>query len=370
MRRIFHIALVDLKIMFKDKIFFFWTLAFPLFFILIFGNLYQNDQTTVSSELTIVNQDKGKWGKTLIEYIKNPDMALSILEEAPSDYKRMLIIPADFSDKVESRIPQKLTFKKKEAASMEAASRVEMRIYQAIAKVITEMILLSGDKSLPHAGYKDIVGIKAEFPPQTIIKTPSGFDHVIPGTMVQFIMMMVLIYGGIMVMMDRNRGILERIMFSSVTYSQLWGGKFLGRFMIGILQALILIITGKLFFNLNLGNNVLALIVVVSFCFVIASLSILIGSIINKEDLIIGLSILIANIFAALGGCWWPIEVVPQSIKTIAMLTPAYWAMDAFHKIIFFGKGFSDIILNLVVFVAYSLLFTILSIKYFKIKHK
>jgi len=359
MSRVFHIALVDLKIMLKDKIFFFWTLAFPLFFILIFGNLYKNDQATVSSELAIVNKDKGKWSNTLLEYIKHNDITLKIHKVEPADFKQMLIIPADFSEKVETRTPQKLIFKKNEAASMKAASRVEMRIYQAIAKVITKMILLSGDKSPPHADYKDIVGIKAEFPPQTIMKTPSGFDHVIPGTMVQFIMMMVLIYGGIMVMMDRNRGILERIMFSSVTYSQLWGGKFLGRFMIGILQALILIITGKLFFNLNLGNNVLALIVVISFCFAIASLSILIGSIINKEDLIIGLSILIANIFAALGGCWWPIEVVPQSIKTIAMLTPSYWAMDAFHKIIFFGKGFSDIILNLLVFGVYSLIFTL-----------
>jgi len=368
MRRIFHIALVDLKIMFKDKIFFFFTLGFPLFFILIFGNLYKSDRPQVVSDLTIVNQDRGEWGTNLIEYIKNPDMGLNILKEIPSDYKRLLIIPNDFSERIKSRIPQKMIFKKNESANMEAASRVEMRIYQGIAKIITEMILISGDPSPPDTAYKNIVEIKAEYPPKSATVAISGFDHVIPGIMVQFILMMVLIYGGVMVMMDRNRGILERIMFSSVTYFQLWGGKLLGRFFLGILQALILIITGKLFFNLNLGNNLLALLVVLSFSFAVATLSILIGSILNKEDLIIGISILMANIFAALGGCWWPIEVVPQGIRTIAMISPAYWAMDAFHKIIFFGKGFPDILLNLVVFSAYSILFGFLSIKYFKIK--
>ncbi|MCK7462075.1 MAG: hypothetical protein MZU84_08450 [Sphingobacterium sp.] len=36
-----------------------------------------------------------------------------------------------------------------------------------------------------------------------------------------------------------------------------------------------------------------------------------IGSLCTKEDLIIGLAVLLANIFAGLGGCWWPIEIVP-----------------------------------------------------------
>ncbi|MCP5052571.1 MAG: ABC transporter permease, partial [bacterium] len=232
-----------------------------------------------------------------------------------------------------------------------AAAQVETKIIQAIAKTICELILNPDmasffDKRQP---FRNIIQIKTQFPENTFTQVPSGFDHVIPGVLVQFILMMVLIYGGVSVMIDRKRGVLSRVLFSSVSIPQLWAGKFLGRLLMGIVQALILIITGLLFFNLNLGNPFLSILNVLFFSLAISSLSIFIGSVLSKEDLIIGISILLANVFAALGGCWWPIEVVPQTFRTIGMISPAYWAMDAFHQVIFFNKGLADIMVNILV---------------------
>ena len=47
---------------------------------------------------------------------------------------------------------------------------------------------------------------------------------------------------------------------------------------------------------------------------------------------------------SALGGCWWPLEIVPDTFKTLAHLVPAGWAMDAFHRLISFGGSTADII--------------------------
>jgi ABC-2 type transport system permease protein len=181
-------------------------------------------------------------------------------------------------------------------------------------------------------------------------------------------MMMVLIYGGIVVMTDRHRGILSRILFSSASVTQLWGGKFLARLIMGLLQAFLLIFTGLLFFRLNLGNTFLSSLNILFFSVTMASLSIFIGSVFNKEDVIVGISVFVANFFAALGGCWWPIEVVPQTFRHIGMISPAYWAMDAFHRVIFFKGGFGDILVNLLVLMVFTLLFTIPAVKFFKIK--
>jgi ABC-2 type transport system permease protein len=137
----------------------------------------------------------------------------------------------------------------------------------------------------------------------------------------------------------------------------------------GLIQAFILVIAGKLLFSLNLGNNLLSFLNVAVFSITIASLSIFIGSVLNKEELIIGISILLANTFAALGGCWWPIEIVPGTLRTLGMISPAYWAMDSFHKIIFFNGGFSDIILNLIILLGFALFFTIMAIRFFRIKN-
>jgi hypothetical protein len=53
-------------------------------------------------------------------------------------------------------------------------------------------------------------------------------------------------------------------------------------------------ITGILFFRLNLGNYFLSLLNVLIFSIAIASLSIFIGSVLKKEGLIIGVSVLLA----------------------------------------------------------------------------
>ncbi len=370
MKKIWHIAFIDIKRMVRDKTYFFWTLLFPLVFIFIFGSIYKGDTQPTVAALVVLNRDTGPWGVYFIEKIKAPGIDVQVVDKEPAEYSRILVIPEDFSQKITDKKTQQLVFKKNADANAQAAAQVETKIIQAIARTITELILHPDTATFfeKRQPFKNIIEIKAGFPENTLKKTPSGFDHVIPGTIVQFIMMMVLIYGGIVVMEDRQHGILTRVLFSSTSIGELWGGKFLGRLIMGLIQAFILVIAGKLFFNLNLGNNFLSILNVAVFSITIASLSIFIGSVLNKEDLIIGVSILLANTFAALGGCWWPIEVVPQTFRTLGIISPAYWAMDSFHKIIFFNGGFSDIALNLIVLLGFALIFTLLAVRFFRIR--
>lgn len=370
MKRIFHLAMIDIKRMVRDKMYFFWTLLFPLFFIFVFGNLYTDNQTDTLAQLLVLNRDKGQWGTYFIDKIKSPGIDLQIVAKEPEQYNRLLIIPGDFSARIEERKGQALTFKKNREANLEAAAQVETRIIQGIARVISELILHPDTKTFfaEREEFKNLVEIKSRFPEGAILKIPSGFNHVIPGTLVQFILMMVLIFGGISVMEDRQQGILCRVLFSSTTIPQLWGGKFLGRLFMGLIQAFILLITGTLFFSMNLGNVLLTLLTVFFFAMSVASLGILIGSVFRKEDLIIGISILLSVFFSGLGGCWWPIEIVPPVFKQAAMIVPSFWAMDGFHQIIFFKKGFLQLIPNYAVLLAYTVLFSLLSFKFFKIK--
>jgi ABC-2 type transport system permease protein len=371
MKRIWHISMIDIRLMVRDKIFFFWTLLFPMVFIFIFGNLYKEDGgQRLKANLIVVNKDLGQWGGYFVEKLKAPGIVLRTMEEEPERYTRILVIPADFSQKIEAKTAQELVFKTHERANFNAGKQVEIKIIQGIVRLITEMILHPDSATFfeQKKEFKDILEIKARFPEDTVLKRPTGFDHVIPGVMVQFILMMVFIYGGITVMTDRQRGTLSRIMFSSTSMSELWAGKFLGRLKMGIIQALILVVAGKLIFNLNLGNYFLAALIILVFAMSAAALSIFIGSVIKKEDLMIGVSILLANILSALGGTWWPIEVVPPSVRTVGMISPAYWAMDSFHQIIFFNKGFADILPNLTVLLVFTAVFTVLAIKFFKIK--
>jgi ABC-type Na+ efflux pump permease subunit len=373
MQRIFHVAWNDLRIMVGDKVFFFWTLGFPVFFIVLFGLLFKADGNAPAvAELTVVNLDKGRWGAYFVEKIKSPGIELLMAEKEPDEYSRLLILPADFSAKIEARRDQALAFKKRSDASTKAAARVETRLYQAIARVISELVLYGeGDlaKFLDgHPEFRDLVQVTSRFPENTVTVVPSGFDHSIPGTTVQFIMMMVMIYGGITVMEDRKKGILGRMLFSPLSTGEVFQAKLLGRWLMGLMQALMLIVVGKIFFRLNLGSFPLALLLLAVFALAMAALSVFIGSLCTKEDMIVGLAILIANIFAALGGCWWPNEIVAPAMRRVAMISPAYWAMDGLHRLTFFRGGFSDILLHLGILLALSIVLTVIAGKYFKIR--
>lgn len=368
--RIAHIAFIDLKLMVTDKMFLFWTLVFPIIIIMTFGHIYKQDNQNVKANLMVLNQDEGQWGAYFIQKLQSPGIDLNPIDKVPENYIRYLHIPKDFSANITNKKAQEILLKLNENSNIEASTQVEIKIVQGLVKLITEIILHPDTTTFfdQKPEFKNILSINSRFPENTILKIPAGFDHVIPGTIVMFIMMMVLVYGGVFVMMDRQRGIIKRIMFSSTSIPQLWTGKFLGRLFIGLVQAFILVVIGKIFFNLNLGNAVLSTLVIVTFSITIAALSILYGSVFRKEQVIIGLSILTSNIFAALGGCWWPIEVVPDTVRAIGKITPAYWAMDAFHQIIFFNRGLSQITPNLLILLSTTLLISLLSFKFFKIE--
>ena len=372
MKKIWHIGYLDLKLMVKDKAFFFWVLIFPLVFILIFGNLFQGSKTDTKASLTVLNRDQGRWGAYFVEKLKAPGIELTVQTTEPKEYVRMLVIPLDFSAKIEKRAAQTLQLKKDSDANMQAGAVAETKIAQAMVKLIAELVIYGNQRDIKaffdtRSPYRDLVLVRTRLPKDTIVKIPSGFDHVIPGILVQFVMMMVLIYGGISVMEDRKRRVLARILYSSASFAELFGGKFLGRVLMGLLQSAILITAGKLFFHLNLGNIWLSGLNILVFTLAMACLSIFVGSVLKKEELIVGVSVLTANMFAALGGCWWPAEIVPPTFRALGMISPAYWAMDVFHKVIFFGKGFDAVWPNFLVLLAFTAVFMVLALRFFKI---
>jgi ABC-2 type transport system permease protein len=372
MKKIWQIARLDLKLMVKDKAFFFWMLVFPLVFILIFGNIYRSSRTDTKASLTVLNQDQGKWGDYFIEKVRSPKIELEVVKAAPAEYYRLLVIPADFSAKIERKAAQELSLRKDSEADLKAGAVVDTKIAQAIVKLIAELIMYgNGDMKAFFASrspYRDLVLVRSRLPQDTIAKIPSGFDHTIPGILVQFVMMMVLIYGGISVMEDRQRRVLARILCSSASFAELFGGKLLGRLLMGLLQSAILIAAGLLFFRLNLGNVWLSSLNILAFALAMAALSIFVGSVLRKEEVIVGFSVLAANMFAGLGGCWWPAEIVPPFFRGLGMVSPAWWAMDSFHKVIFFGKGLAAIWPNLLVLLAFAAAFTALALRFFKIE--
>jgi ABC-type multidrug transport system permease subunit len=68
-----------------------------------------------------------------------------------------------------------------------------------------------------------------------------------------------------------------------------------------------------------------------------AALGLVLGSLARSEAQMAGLGVLASMTLAALGGCWWPIEIAPRWMQTLAMMLPTGWAMDGLHRLVSFG---------------------------------
>ena len=104
----------------------------------------------------------------------------------------------------------------------------------------------------------------------------------------------------------------------------------------------------------------------VVFTFCTGGFSILFGSLFRTPEHMEGIAIITTLVMAALGGCWWPIEVVGRPFKIVAFCLPTGWAINGLHKVVSFGYGFSAITLHILVLAAFGAVFMLVASKRLK----
>ncbi|HXR03723.1 MAG TPA: ABC transporter permease [Verrucomicrobiae bacterium] len=90
------------------------------------------------------------------------------------------------------------------------------------------------------------------------------------------------------------------------------------------------------------------------------------GSLTAAEDRVIGICVLASLLMAALGGCWWPLEIGPPALKTIALCLPTGWALAALHQLISFGSGVDAVLKPLAVLLGFGAIANLLAARFFR----
>lgn len=180
------------------------------------------------------------------------------------------------------------------------------------------------------------------------LQIPTGFQQAIPGTLVMFTLLVLLTSGATALVFERENQLLRRLASAPFTRGQIVAGKWAGRMALATVQIGAALLIGTFLFGMNWGENLGTVVLVLfawgAFC---TSLAILLGSIGKTEGQVSGLGVLTSMVLAALGGCWWPIEVAPDWMQELQMFLPTGWTMDALHKLISFGSGPESVLPNL-----------------------
>jgi len=369
------IAVNDLKLTFKDKMFLFWLIVFPCLFALIFGLAFRESASEDRKvTLNVVDKDKSFLSQALIEELTDEKYVMNLLEDEKESRVRALIIPENFSEHILAGETTELILQKEEGGNLEASQAAYSHILKAIIKILTKIVTVNPqdesdlEQRYSQNTFERLITLKSELGGK-LQAIPSGFNHSIPAITVMFILFTVFMYGGISIVQERNEGQLERTYLSPATFSSIITGKWISRLILGMLQFIILFAAGKLIFKTYLGNSLLALFLVALFLSgTAAGMSIFFGSVIRKIEILIIFNILVANTMSAFGGCWWPIEIVSPALRKVSFIFPTGWAMDSFHKLIFFGQGLEAVIPHILALLGYTLVSLILAVKFFKLR--
>ena len=401
MRRMLLLAVNDLRQTSKDRPALFWMVLLPIAFVYLFGS-FGGERGPLRIGLGVKDEDQSFLSRAVTEALRREGFDVSEIQLAGADSAaagaaaasaaagapappRVLTLPAGLEDSLALGRRAPLDYRVTEGASAEASIVAKLHVQRAIVQTLAQLIEAAPTEAPVAAGRAPLV-FDAAFEnrftriqerPRAIqvqVETagkgrpvPRGMRQSLPATIILFMLVNTSIYGGITLVVEKQERILARIASLPVTRGEIIGGKLLGGVLIALFQAALLLLAGKLLFRAPLGGSVLGLVLVLfGFALVCGSVALFWGAILRRAEQAMVLALVSSLFLGALGGCWWPLEVVPRWLQTVGHLSPAAWAMDGLHAVISFGSGAGAVLVPLLVLLAYAGLFAFLATRWLR----
>ncbi len=251
--------------------------------------------------------------------------------------------------------------------------RDEVRVARAVYSVLGDLatIYLSEDVATPDA-FSELAAAPSHVTLHvrsagTRHAPPTGYSQAIPGTMVMFTMLVLLTSGAILLVIEREQGLLRRLASTPIRPASIVAGKWMARMALGLVQLSFALLAGTVFFRMDWGASLgMVSVILIAWAGFNASFGLLLANIVRTQAQMLGIGVLVTMGMAALGGCWWPIEITPEWMQTLASGLPTGWTMDALHKLINFGYGAPAVAPHLLALLAGTLVCTAVAARTFR----
>lgn len=152
------------------------------------------------------------------------------------------------------------------------------------------------------------------------------------GFMLMF--MMGLINNTVSVIMDdRRQRTMARTYTAPVRSFEIVLGNFMGSFLVGTLQVLVILLFTRYVTNYEYGLPILSQFIILEF-FLLASMGIAsaVASMVKNASNMNMVNSLVVTPTCMLGGCFWPINFMPEWMQKIANFVPQKWAIEAIQR--------------------------------------
>ena len=324
-----------------------WAFVMPVIFFSFIGKVtsgFSGSFSRADPLGVLLPADAGYLGDELLRLLATAKFQPVAVKSAAAlqPFERRLSVPAGFTTSVLAGKAVKLSLTRKGETS--GADYDRLRVQRAVYGLLAELI--AAEKGGAKASPERLAAIAAaprSFQVEVEVagkrkQIPTGFQQSVPGTMVMFVLMVMLTGGAASLVSERRLGILRRLASSPLRRGEVVAAKWGSRLAIGVLQTLFAVLTGTWLFHVTWGDHPGAIFLLLAgYLALCASLGVLLGSLAKKEGQAVGLGTMAGNLLAALGGCWWPIEVTPQWMQRLALALPTGITQDGLHRLMTFG---------------------------------
>jgi ABC-2 type transport system permease protein len=184
-------------------------------------------------------------------------------------------------------------------------------------------------------------------------RIPQGFNYTAPSNLVLFVFITSLAAASLIV--DARRfGVTRRMLSTPTPPRVILVGQGLSRFALAVFQGLFIVVVGRVVFGVDWGDPVGAGLIVGVFALVSTGAALLMGTVARTPDQAGTMGPAVGIALGMLGGCMWPLFIVPPIMQTIGHATPHAWAMDSFIDLIGRGAGVGDIAGNVAVLAVFA----------------
>ncbi len=380
-RNILFVAWNDLRYQFRDGSTLLWVFVMPPIFFYFLGTVTSGMSSgfsgTQATPIVVAAERPGFLEEQIDLRLRDNNFEpewVEIIEPGPDGQLpfRTLTFAADMTERVLADEEVSVSFETG-ASSLGRESEIiaiQRSLYTALADIV--VVDAAGEGGLSAAGLADLnaaprIWQLSVAPAGERQEIPSGFEQTIPGILVMFTILVLLTTGGSALVNERQPGLLRRLASAPISRSEVVAGKWCARMMLAAVQIIIALIIGTLLFSMDWGPDLGAIaLILAAWGGLCASAGLLLGAVAKTEAQATGLGVLVANVLAALGGCWWPIEITPGWMQSLQNLLPTGWTMDALHKLISFQSGAMSALPQFLILIVASLVVGWLAVRQFR----
>lgn len=374
MNKIFAIAWKNILIRFSSRIFLIFWLILPLVFTFLLASAQQSAEGGDNRQLLlVVDEDKSELSQQFLAELElseaiRPELKTAAeAEESLRDQETLAIltIPAGFEQATQAGQLTELQLKK--APNTTDADLIEQAVSASISRLARVLnsayiAVLAAEEVRPFAteaerqayfeqSQNQAAQLAENAPNRLNITQPAavadeynGAAHQSAGQLVTWVFIN-LLGASVLFVAERTEGTLRRLLTTATPRWVFVLGMMLGDWILGVAQMSILVLFGVFVMDISWGSSPAGVALMLG-AFSLASVAIgtLIGVFAKTPPQANNLSIMAGMMSALLGGCWWPIELFPEGLRTAVHLLPTTWAMEGFLDLMLRQAGVVDIL--------------------------